>query len=290
VGDHRTELDALIERIRERAVDPDRRRDAQESAFFLGVTSMGAGQLVDAARSAFTDLGRLLVDPLDPPADLVARADQLAAQMQQPADQPLPAPACPHQLADAEAALGTRLPTLLHRLFLEVANGGFGPGYGLLGVDPAGWTDDRGQDLVALHASMRDHDGGDPSRWTWPASLLPIAHLGDAVYACIDTARPGSPVVEYDPSDLDWDDDGSPIDEGSAFVEVSPSLEAWLATWVDGPTWAEQQAAHEAELLANADEVVAEQMRRAWATLTPEQREEFGITDEMLESGRFPDL
>ncbi len=35
----------------------------------------------------------------------------------------------------AEAELGFALPALLRRLYLEVENGGFGPGAGLLGVE-----------------------------------------------------------------------------------------------------------------------------------------------------------
>jgi hypothetical protein len=145
-----------------------------------------------------------------------------------------------------------------------------------------------------MQAGMRepaDEDGAGAGgdRWTWPATLLPVAHLGCGVYACVDGSRPGCPVLEYDPSDLDWDDDGYPLDEEDAFVEVSPTLEAWLAEWVERPSWAEEQAAQEAELFANADEVMAAQMRQAWATLTPEQRQEYGITDEMLRTGRFPD-
>jgi hypothetical protein len=273
-----------------------RRRDGQESAFVMGVQSMGISELFGAARSAFADLGRLLQDPLAPPPDLVAKADQLASQMEQPADRPLPPPATADQVADAEAAIGAPLPELLRRLYLEVANGGFGPGYGLLGVGPGGWTDDHRHDLVEMQASMRapidepgEPDDGD-ARWTWPATLLPVAHLGCGVYACVDASQPGAPVLEYDPSDLDWDDDGYPLDEEEAFVEVSPTLQAWLEAWVEGSSWAEQQAAEEAELLANADEVMSQQLREAWATLTPEQRQEYGITDEMLETGRFPDL
>jgi hypothetical protein len=281
--------DHLVERIRARASDPARRCDARESAFSLDVGSMGLRQVVGALRSAQADLARLLRDPLDVPPDLVAKADQLAAQMQAPADLPLPPPATPGQVEAAEAALGVRLPPLLRRLLLEVADGGFGPGYGLVGVGPAGWRAERGRDLVGLVADRRDPTAEEDGRWVWPASLLPVAHLGDVVWACLDLARPGTPVLEYDPSDLDWDDDGAPLDEQDALVEVSPSLAGWLADWVDSRTWAEQAAIQEAELAATSDEVMREQMRTWWAELPPEQRQELGITDEMLETGRWPD-
>src|SRR5512134_2461662 len=35
----------------------------------------------------------------------------------------------------AETAIGFRMPDLLRRLYLEIGNGGFGPGYGLVGVE-----------------------------------------------------------------------------------------------------------------------------------------------------------
>ncbi|WP_436533006.1 hypothetical protein [Actinoplanes sp. HUAS TT8] len=43
-------------------------------------------------------------------------------------------PALPAAVAEAEKMAGRSLPSLLRRLYLEVGNGGFGPGYGLLGL------------------------------------------------------------------------------------------------------------------------------------------------------------
>ena len=56
-----------------------------------------------------------------------------------PADLPLPQdfvfpPATAQQAAETEYLLGFALPHLLRELFMTVANGGFGPGYGLNGV------------------------------------------------------------------------------------------------------------------------------------------------------------
>ncbi|MEV6371357.1 hypothetical protein AB0L86_31195 [Micromonospora musae] len=39
----------------------------------------------------------------------------------------LPPPASPEAVSDAEKVIGYPLPRLLRRLYLEVANGGFGP-------------------------------------------------------------------------------------------------------------------------------------------------------------------
>jgi len=43
-------------------------------------------------------------------------------------------PASPEAVAEAEEAIGYPLPPLLRRLYLEVANGGFGPRGGIIGV------------------------------------------------------------------------------------------------------------------------------------------------------------
>jgi hypothetical protein len=44
------------------------------------------------------------------------------------------APATPRQLAESERQLGSRLPVVVRQLYTLVANGGFGPGDGLLGL------------------------------------------------------------------------------------------------------------------------------------------------------------
>jgi hypothetical protein len=43
-------------------------------------------------------------------------------------------PATEQQIKETEQQLGFPLPPLLHRLYAQVANGGFGPGYGITGV------------------------------------------------------------------------------------------------------------------------------------------------------------
>jgi hypothetical protein len=279
--------DRLIERLRERAADPERRLEARSSQFAASVASLDLGGLGAALGAVTDDLRRLLADPLAPPPDVAARALRLGEAMQAPVATPLPPPATPEQVAAAEAALGVALPRLLRRIYLEVANGGFGPGYGILGIPPSGWGDDRGNDLVRLHEVQRndpdDDDDGGGDRWVWPPTLLAVCYLGDVVYACVDAGRPGAPVLEYDPGDLEWDDDGAPVDEGSAFAEVSPSLAAWLEAWLASPSAAEAQAGLE----EGAEEAVRQQMREMWAGLTPEEREAYGITDEMLRTGRW---
>ena len=52
-------------------------------------------------------------------------------------------PATPEQLCSVEERLGFPVPSLLADLYRSVANGGFGPGYGLMGI-AGGASNDQG--------------------------------------------------------------------------------------------------------------------------------------------------
>ncbi|TSD87110.1 SMI1/KNR4 family protein [Mycobacterium sp. KBS0706] len=135
-------------------------------------------------------------------------------------------PADPHDVADDERQLGFPLPPLLKRIYSELANGGFGPGYGLIGLTN-GIPDDTGKTGPAIYRMFRDGDPEDP-RWTWPEGLLPICHWGCAILSCIDCADPNFRMRIFDPNehrDEDWAD---------AFFEESPSFEEWIGAWASG--------------------------------------------------------
>lgn len=61
---------------------------------------------------------------------------------------PPPGPASPEAIEEAETLVGAPMPKLLRDLYL-VANGGFGPGYGLLGLRD-GFTDDTQRNAVDI--------------------------------------------------------------------------------------------------------------------------------------------
>lgn len=130
-------------------------------------------------------------------------------------------------IAEAQRALGFELPTLLKELYLQVGNGGYGPGYGLVGI-AGGATDDMGKSLVALYAGFAASDPDDV-HWRWPQRLLPVAHLGCAMYACIDCSTVEGRVVWFEPnphSDGErWDD---------SFIALAPSMSQWLQSWLAG--------------------------------------------------------
>jgi hypothetical protein len=134
--------------------------------------------------------------------------------------------ATPEAIVSAEAALGQPLPPLLSELYEQVANGGFGPGYGLIGL-AGGALLDTGQSLVSLYQGFRQPDPEDPE-WAWPAHLLPVSHWGCAIYSCVSFKHP-HPIVRFDPNGHEL---GAPWE--SAFQPEAHSFEAWFQAWLGG--------------------------------------------------------
>src|SRR5512142_774812 len=124
-------MDELIERLRARAADPTRRVDIRQSAFVAGLQSVSVSSLLGQLQQARIDLDRAVAASRTGKADpaVTDRADAVAAAMSAPASTGLPA------LDRAESELGVRLPPLLHRVYEGIADGGFGPGRGLLPIE-----------------------------------------------------------------------------------------------------------------------------------------------------------
>jgi hypothetical protein len=165
-------------------------------------------------------------------------------------------PASEAQVAAAERTLGFVLPSTLRRIYIEVANGGFGPAYGLYGVptkitqarrdrfweghwrrvklprdDPNWWPADVVPacrfDIVDLHQTYWRLDDTDPA-WRWPAKLIPACELGCGMYMCIDCNEPAGAIIQLEPNPREA---GEPLDD--FLVPIAPSIEAWLSAWLD---------------------------------------------------------
>ncbi|MCA1675988.1 MAG: SMI1/KNR4 family protein [Actinobacteria bacterium] len=122
-------------------------------------------------------------------------------------------PAKHAQIDRASAQLGFPFPVDLRTLLVEVANGGFGPGYGLLGVD-SGATDDSGANVERAYGLLSAPDPEVPD-WVWREGALPCCYWGCQVYSCV---MPDGSVVQLD--GYDWGREAVPIAK-------------WLSLWVD---------------------------------------------------------
>ena len=152
------------------------------------------------------------------PEHLEARAAGLVDRL------PPLTPASPDAVQEAEDLMGHRLPRLLRRLYLEVGNGGFGPGYGILGVS-GGHGDDYRNTAVDLYRRARSGAG---SAWgSVPAGLLAVCYWGCAIYSFVDCADPRARM-------WGWDPNAAPDDIGTALFAQSITLREWLARWVGG--------------------------------------------------------
>ena len=129
----------------------------------------------------------------------------------------------------AETLLGAELPSLLRRLYLEVANGGFGPANGVLGLDNG-----FGDDMKRTATDILEH------RDSWPGipdHLLPLCHWGCAIYSFVHC--PSGRVFGWDPNPVDPEGD-------VPFFEQEYMLDTWLSAWLDG-------SLHQPTLIVEAD-------------------------------------
>jgi hypothetical protein len=130
-------------------------------------------------------------------------------------------------LAADEEHFGFQLPPLLKVLYCEIGNGGFGPGYGLIGMS-SGAPDDTGKTALEIYEQLRKGDADNPA-CNWPAGLLPICHWGCAILSCIDCADEKFSVRIFDPNIVGdsrmWD---------GSFFEEAASFDAWMTAWAEG--------------------------------------------------------
>jgi hypothetical protein len=136
-------------------------------------------------------------------------------------DPTLPPPTTAEAVRAAEEAVGFRFPPLLGRLWTEVGNGGFGPGYGLLGIE-GGFADElQGLTTAQLYLSAVKDDAwakflGEP----WPQKLVPICDWGCQHQSAIDCTTPEGEVVD--------------LLEGYQPKRKAITFSQWMEAWVNG--------------------------------------------------------
>jgi hypothetical protein len=152
----------------------------------------------------------------------------------------------------AENELDFRLPPLLSRLYTQVANGGFGPGYGIFGLEggyanpipmPPNEVDQtkegiltdwyfcyKGTDEQIPELDFDLMSGGkstlfiDPEpksdTWNWFDKLLPISDHGCWQFSCIDCSKSNYPVFYFDGQQCELRPKSRTFDE-------------WIADWLN---------------------------------------------------------
>ncbi|MEH0579116.1 MULTISPECIES: SMI1/KNR4 family protein [Streptomyces] len=150
------------------------------------------------------------------------------------AEEVLPSKVIPGELEIAESSLGFTLPPLLARLYQEVANGCFGPGYRLFPLVGQGGTA-----VVTYQAERAKAAAADSSHW--PEGVLPILDWGCGMYAAVDCLSEHGTVLLFEPNAVEdnWED--------AWFVDAD-SLAAWLETWLADRGWYQEDAYDEEEL------------------------------------------
>ena len=254
-------LDDLLPRLRARAADPERRTSSRPSELMAGVRTLDLGGLLTMGRSLADQLRGVVAanqqGRVDPAASEAALGIERAMTTAAPSVQP--GPADDAWITTVEGRLGVSLPTALRRVYAEVADGGFGPGEGLLPLSQ-----------VATQYEELRAPGMMPRGRSWPEGLLPLVSM-DPGWDCVEAAT--GRVVAYDPEDLD--ERVSDRRWAAAFRELHPTVEAWLTDWVGSKTQAEVMAAQRASMQANAAYI---HIRNIQAS-TPEQRARLGLTD-----------
>jgi hypothetical protein len=246
-GQHPAIDEALLQRICERAGDPQRRSGLagmmeQSEPVDLDAMSrqveadefLGAGlkeQLGGMARRAgflsrMVGKTGLRVSRAGP--GFVMGFDGAGGALGRPATSPA--------VAKAEGSLGFTLPEPLRQLY-DLADGGFGPG-------PAGLMPlSRMAKLYRQYTGNPQGPNGEP----WPARLLPIAEDDPAVY-CLDLSD-GS-IVVHDVQDMDHLGHGQ---WARSFRREAPSLSSWFDHWLGTPTHAEESASMMRDIQARAE-------------------------------------
>ena len=145
-------------------------------------------------------------------------------------------PATEAQLLATEDKLGFPLPPALRALYAHIANGGFGPAFGIIGaiggfpskVDfhcddiTDGYHTDRGVDHIDIgqfESAFVAHERVLLPQYVWPDYLLPLCYYGCGMVLYIHALK-GS-ILLFDP-----------VLEGCIMTREASSLEEWLLHWI----------------------------------------------------------
>ena len=125
-------------------------------------------------------------------------------------------------IAATERELDLKFPDTLRRLYTEIGDGGFGPGYGFLRMHTS--SSPHEDTIVDLYQSFHGPDPSDSS-WKWPEGLLLVSDWGRAIRAGVICAT--NRIIVFDPNlhDSDW---------AETFLDQGCTLDEWLEKWCAG--------------------------------------------------------
>lgn len=141
--------------------------------------------------------------------------------------QQMAGPASEDELLLTEQLLGFPIPPLLRRVYSEVGNGGFGPGYGLTGAE-GGRPDAVGYSIAGAYRLRREIDPAAPG-WSWPNRLVPLVSWGGGTFSCGDFSETSCPLFVFDP--LAHPNGAEAVESLPAHA---PGLRELLSDWIRG--------------------------------------------------------
>ena len=130
----------------------------------------------------------------------------------------LPNPASAEGVTAFERVVGHPMPELLKRMYLEVANGGFGPWEVVSLTETDDWFSDCADITMAYHG-FTGPDG------VLPAGIVPLMDWGCAMWALIDFRTAEGQMWDWDPNLCCIRHAPAPIGQ---------SLAQWLTGWLSG--------------------------------------------------------
>lgn len=133
-----------------------------------------------------------------------------------------PAPLSLEIYTSFEAECGLVLPSFLRRIYTEVANGGFGPAYGINSL-----MGDETESIATWDRLFQNANHDEPTGPQWPQYLIRFCEIGCNMFYAIDIREESSPVYEVEIS--------SSNDVRDWLRVASPSVVQWLDQWTREP-------------------------------------------------------
>lgn len=257
----------LIERLRERVNDSERRSDAssiigQTMSFdtLLGQLGPKGDQLRSISSQLQGLMGSLGGMRFAGP---MAGGDPVPKQDTPPP----PQPAAEEEISAAERAIGRALPPGLRQVYAEVGNGEFGPGSGLFPLAR----------MIDEYEEMTREPAG-PQNQPWPTNLLPLVDA-EPGYDCLDLDS--GEMIAWDPEEIEgysnaaWE---------RSFKPLAPSFAAWLEDWLARPTAGERMKQQREQVAEHPMEFHVRNMIESYGRMTPEERAGHGLPAENWEA------